>query len=38
MKKKCSCTNTYVAMRHEDSGEVGMKCRDCGRYVEDEKK
>ena len=38
MKKKCSCTNTYVAIRHEYSGECLIKCRDCGRYVEDGKK
>ena len=36
MKKKCSCTNTYVAIRHEYSGECLIKCRDCGRYVEDD--
>jgi hypothetical protein len=34
MKRQCECTNTYVAIRHE-SGECLIKCRDCGRYVED---
>jgi len=34
MKSQCECTNTYVAIRHE-SGECLIKCRDCGRYVED---
>jgi len=35
MKSQCECTNTYVAIRHE-SGECLIKCRDCGRYVEDD--
>ena len=36
IKKQCECTNTYVAIRHEYSGECLIKCRDCGRYVEDD--
>lgn len=35
MKKQCACTDTYVAVRHEYSGECLIKCRDCGKYVED---
>ena len=35
MKSQCECTNTYVAIRHAYSGECLIKCRDCGRYVED---
>ena len=35
IKKQCACTNTYVAVRHEYSGERLIKCRDCGKYVED---